>query len=72
MAWGAEAHAIDFMLNPDPLQIGARMLAQHPAMVVFADLLFTECMETYAGLRRWPIATRGQVRPAESGTGLPI
>lgn len=42
------------MLNPDPLQMGARMRAQRPAMVAFADLLFTECMETYAGLRRWP------------------
>ena len=41
---GAEAHAIDFMLNPDPLQMGARMRAQRPAMVAFADLLFTECM----------------------------
>jgi hypothetical protein len=51
---GAEAHAIDFMLNPDPLQMGARMRAQRPAMVAFADLLFTECMESYAGLRRWP------------------
>jgi len=54
LARGAEAHAIDFMLNPDPLQMGARMRAQRPAMVAFADLLFTECMETYAGLRRWP------------------
>ena len=54
VARGAEAHAIDFMLNPDPLQMGARMRAQHPAMVAFADLMFTECMETYAGLRRWP------------------
>lgn len=54
VARGAEAHAIDFMLNPDPLQMGARMRAQRPAMVAFADLLFTECMETYAGLRRWP------------------
>lgn len=54
VARGAEAHAIDFMLNPDPLQMGARMRAQRPAMLAFADLLFTECMETYAGLRRWP------------------
>lgn len=54
VARGAEAHAIDFMLNPDPLQMGARMRAQRPAMVAFADLLFTECMESYAGLRRWP------------------
>ncbi|MCB1997948.1 MAG: hypothetical protein KDG57_19115 [Rhodoferax sp.] len=54
VARGAEAHAIDFMLNPDPLQMGARMRARRQAMVAFADLLFTECMETYAGLRRWP------------------
>lgn len=54
VARGAEAHAIDFLLNPDPLQMGARMRAQHRAMVAFADLLFTECMETHAGLRRWP------------------
>lgn len=54
VARGAEAHAIDFLLNPDPLQMGTRMRAQHLAMVAFADLLFTECMETHAGLRRWP------------------
>lgn len=54
VARGAEAHAIDFMLNPDPLQMGATMRTQRQAMVAFADLLFTECMETYAGLRRWP------------------
>jgi hypothetical protein len=54
VARGAEAVAIDFMLNPDPLQMGARMRAQPRAMVAFADLLFTECMESYAGLRRWP------------------
>lgn len=54
VARGAEAHAIDFMLNPDPLQMGAVIRTQRQAMVAFADLLFTECMETYAGLRRWP------------------
>ncbi len=54
VARGAEAVAIDFMLNPDPLQMGARMRAQPRGMVAFADLLFTECMESYAGLRRWP------------------
>ena len=54
VARGAEGHAIDFMLNPDPLQMGAVIRTQRQAMVAFADLLFTECMETYAGLRRWP------------------
>lgn len=54
VARGTEAHAIDFMLNPDPLQMGARMCDQHGALVAFADLLFTECMEAHAGLRRWP------------------
>jgi hypothetical protein len=54
VARGTEAHAIDFMLNPDPLQMGSRMRDQHRALVAFADLLFTECMEAHAGLRRWP------------------
>lgn len=72
VARGAEAHAIDFMLNPDPLQMGARMRAQRPAMVAFADLLFTECMESYAGLRRWPYRDPRVVQPVGFGTGLPI
>lgn len=54
VARGAEAVAINFMLNPDPLRMGAEMRAQPRAMVAFADLLFTEGMESYAGLRRWP------------------
>lgn len=54
VARGTEAHAIDFMLNPDPLQMGSRMRDQHRPLVAFADLLFTECMEAHAGLRRWP------------------
>lgn len=54
VARGTEAHAIDLMSNPDPLRMSATMQAQRPAMVAFADLLFTECMETFAGLRRWP------------------
>lgn len=54
VARGCDGLAIDFMLNPDPLQIGAKMRAQPRAMVAFADLLFTECMESYAGQRRWP------------------
>ena len=54
VARGAEGHAIDFMLNPDPLQMGAVIRTRRQVMLAFADLLFTECMETYAGLRRWP------------------
>lgn len=44
--WPGEpkAYAIDFMVNPDRLQIGAGMRTQRLAMVAFADLLSTACM----------------------------
>ena len=66
VARGAEAHAIDFMLNPDPLQMGARMRAQRPAMVAFADLLFTGA---WRPMRPAAVAYRDprRVRPAGSG-----
>jgi hypothetical protein len=73
VARGAEGHAIDFMLNPDPLQMGAviRSAAAGDGGVrrsvvhgVHGDL----CRPAAVALSR----PAGQVRPAGFGTGLPM
>lgn len=54
VARGTEPFAVDFMANPNPLEMASKMRDSRKAMVAFAELLFCQCMERYAMLRRWP------------------